>query len=66
MGQKRNVYKMLFGECRGERPLGRLGHGGEDNIKMNLKDTGCVFVAWIHLAHNRVEWLALVNIGMNL
>jgi hypothetical protein len=32
----------------------------QDNIKMYLKDIGCEDWRWIELAHNLVEWSALV------
>jgi hypothetical protein len=32
---------------------------------MDLKETGCEGVAWIHLAQDRVHWKALVKIVMN-
>jgi len=35
-----------------------------DNIKINLKELGCENVNWIHMAQDRVQWLALVNIVM--
>ena len=31
---KRNSYTVLMGKFEGKRPLGRLGRGWEDNIKM--------------------------------
>jgi hypothetical protein len=33
---------------------------------MNLKETGCEGVGWIHLAQDRVHWQVLVNMVMNL
>jgi predicted small integral membrane protein len=66
MGWKRNVYKMLIGKHRGKRHLGRIRHARADKIKMDLKDTGFVYVDWIHLIYNKVQWLALVNIVMNI
>jgi hypothetical protein len=33
----RNFYRTLFGKPEEKRPLGRPGHGWEDNIKMDLK-----------------------------
>jgi hypothetical protein len=38
----------------------------EDNIKTNLKGTMYERVDWIHLAQDRVQWRALVNMVMNL
>jgi 3-oxoacyl-ACP reductase-like protein len=43
------------------RPLGRPRCRWEENIKMNLGETGCVDVNWTHLAHDSVQRLALVN-----
>jgi hypothetical protein len=33
---------------------------------MDLKETGCMGVDWIHLAQDRYQCWALVNTGMNL
>jgi hypothetical protein len=33
---------------------------------MNSKETGCESVDWIHLAQDRLQWRALVNMVMNL
>jgi len=38
----------------------------EDNIKMDLREIGWEGMEWMHLAHNRDQWWALVNIVMNL
>jgi hypothetical protein len=46
----------------GRRPLGRW----EDNIKMDLKETGFGDVDWINLAQDRDRWRALVKTVMNL
>jgi len=46
----------------GKKPLERLGHRGEDNIKMELKQG----VDWIHLAQERNQWWALVDVAMKL
>jgi hypothetical protein len=36
MGDKRGVFRILVGKPEGKRPLGRLRHRWEDNIKMDL------------------------------
>jgi hypothetical protein len=36
MREKRNGCRILVGKPEGRRPLGRLGHGREDSIKMDL------------------------------
>jgi hypothetical protein len=33
---------------------------------MNLKETGCEDVNWIHLAQDRDQWWAVVNTAMNI
>jgi hypothetical protein len=54
------------GKPEGKRPLGRPRRRWEDNIKMNLKETGCGGVDWIDLVQDRDRWRALVNAVMNL
>lgn len=58
MGQKSNAFRHA-----GKRPLGRHRLRLEDNIKINLKEAG-----WeaVNLAQNRDQWLAIVNMVMNL
>jgi hypothetical protein len=38
--EMRNGYTVLVGKYEGKRPHGRLRHRLEDNIKMDLKETG--------------------------
>jgi hypothetical protein len=40
MGERRGVYRVLVGKPEGKKPLGRLRHRWEDNIKMDLQDVG--------------------------
>jgi hypothetical protein len=42
MGEGRGVYRVLFGRHEGKRPLGRPRRRWEDNIKMDLRETGIV------------------------
>jgi hypothetical protein len=65
LGEDRNVYKALVGEPEGKRSLGRPKSGWEDEIKMDLTETGWG-VEWIQLAQDRDRWPALVNTEMNL
>jgi hypothetical protein len=65
-GEKRNAYRILVGKPEGRRPLGRLRHRWEDNIKMDLREIGWGSMGWIDLAQDRDQWRALVNTVMNL
>jgi hypothetical protein len=39
-GDSRSVYRILLGRPAGKRPLGRPRRRWEDNIKMDLRETG--------------------------
>jgi len=47
------VYDILVGKPEKKKPLGRLKHRWEDNIKMDLKEIGWVNVDWIYLVQDR-------------
>jgi hypothetical protein len=66
MGELKGAYNILVGRPDGRRPLGRPRRTWEDNIKMDLREIGFGDVDWIHLAHDRDTWRALVNTVMNL
>ena len=66
MGEKRGVYRVLVGKPKGKRPLGKSRRRWEDNIKIDLKELGCVGMDWIELVQDRDRWPALVNAVMNL
>jgi hypothetical protein len=66
MGEDRKVYKVLVGKPKGTRPLRRLRHRWEQEIKMDLTEIGWWGVEWIHLAQDRDPWRALVKAVMNL
>jgi hypothetical protein len=50
----------------GKRPLGRLRRRWEDNIKMDLRETGWGGMDWIDLTQDNDQWRALLNTVMNL
>jgi hypothetical protein len=66
VGVVRGAYNILIGRPEGRRPLGRPRRRWEDNIKMDLRETGFEDVDWIHWAQDRDRWRALVNTVMNL
>jgi hypothetical protein len=42
-----------------------LGHMWENNVEMDLLQTGCEDVDWIHLFLGRAHWCALLNMVMH-
>jgi hypothetical protein len=66
IGEGRGVYRVLVGRSEGKRPLGRPRRSWENNIKMDLRETGIDEANWIHLARDNVQWRACVNTVMNL
>jgi hypothetical protein len=62
-GEGRGVYRFLVGRPEGKRPLGRPKRRWEDNIKMDLRETGIDGVNWIQMAQNRVQRRALGEHG---
>jgi len=49
MGEMRNVYNILVGKSERKRPLGKPKGRQEDNVRMNLRETGRRGVDWILL-----------------
>jgi hypothetical protein len=66
MGEGKSVYRVLVGGPEGKRPLGRPRHRWEDNIKMDIRETGIDGINWIQLAQDMVQWWAFVSTVMNL
>ena len=64
--QSRNTYRVLVGKPESKRPLGRPRRRWEDNIKMDLREVGCVPRDWITLAEDRDQGRAYVRAVMNL
>jgi hypothetical protein len=58
VGEGRGVYRVLVGRLEGTRPLGRPKRWWEDNIKMDLRETGIDGENWIRLAQDRAQWRA--------
>jgi hypothetical protein len=66
MVEGRVAYRVLVGRPEGKSPLGRPRRRWEDNIKMELRETGIDGANWIQLAQDRVQWGTCVNTVMNL
>jgi hypothetical protein len=66
MGEGRGVYRVLVGRPEGKRLLGRPRRRWEDNIKMDLMETGIDGANWIQQAQDRVQWRCSVFTIMNL
>jgi hypothetical protein len=55
-----------LGSQKVKRPLGRPTRRWEDNIKIDLRETGIYGANWIRLAQDRVQRRAYVNTFINL
>jgi hypothetical protein len=53
MDEGRGVYRVLVERPEGKRPLCRPRRRWEDNIKMDLRETGIHEVNWIGLAQDK-------------
>jgi hypothetical protein len=60
MGEGRGAYRVLVGRTKGKRSLGRHRRRWEDNIKIDLGETGIDGTNWIQLAQDTVQWRATV------
>jgi hypothetical protein len=56
----------LVVEPRGKRPHGRPRCIWQDNIKIYIRQIEWKSFDWIHLAQDRDEWQALVNMPLKL
>ena len=60
------ALEILACKIKGKRPLGRPRRRLEDNIRMDLKETGVDTINWIDSAQDRDYWRSLVNAALNL
>jgi hypothetical protein len=65
MGDTGNAHKRLVRKPERKRPLGRPRHRGEDSMKMDIRKIDWQVVVWIHLAQDRDQWQAHVNMVVN-
>ena len=66
MEEGRSAFKILTGNPKGNRPLGRPRRRWEDNIRMDLEEIGINGGNWVDSARDRDYWRALVNAALNL
>lgn len=65
-GIKKKHKRILVRYTEGKRPLGKPGRRWEDNIKMNVKETGEEGVDWINLVRDEGEWWDVVTAVLKL
>jgi hypothetical protein len=65
-GGGEEAYRILEGKPGEKRPLERPRHRWEDNIKIDLRETGWCGMALTDLAQDRDQWRALVNMVIDL
>jgi hypothetical protein len=49
LGEQRNAYRILVREPEGKRPFWGLRRRREDDINMDLREKGCVLIAFMWL-----------------
>jgi hypothetical protein len=58
--------KFLLENVKGRGHLGDVGVDVRRELKWILKETGHKSVGWFHLAQDRDQWRALMNMVMHL
>jgi hypothetical protein len=66
IGEKWNACRILVGKPEEKKLLGKPTDRWEDNILMDLREIRWGGMGWIHLAQDRDQWQATVNMVMNL
>ena len=56
----------MVGKQEGKTQLGRPRRRWVDNIRLDLQEVGCGYIAWIGLAQDRDRWRTFVSAVMNL
>ena len=56
----------MLSKFLGNRPLGRLRHRREGNIRVDLKEIDINRRNWVDWAQDREYWRALVNAALSL
>jgi len=58
MGEMRNAYRILVGKHEGKRTLVRHRRRWNDNIRLDLRETGWEGVKWMHLVQDGNQFRA--------
>jgi hypothetical protein len=61
-GTMKNYYKILVSKFEWKRPK----HRWKATVKIDLEKKWYDSMDWIHMTHDRFQWLTLVNTVMNL
>jgi hypothetical protein len=64
--QKDAIPRLGAREMLDGRSLELIMRRGEDNIKSDLKETGCVGLDWSNSSHERGNWRGVVKTVMNI
>jgi hypothetical protein len=65
-GSDENAKKILIGITEGKKPLLKPRRIWEDNIETDFREIGWEGVDWIHLAQDRDQWRAAVDMVTNV
>jgi hypothetical protein len=65
-GKMRNAFTFFIGKTEWKISLGRHSRTCEDTVRMDHREIRWKGVDWIHLAQDRDQWRAVVNIVINL
>jgi hypothetical protein len=60
MVEVRNLYNILVGKPEGKGLLRRFRHQWEDNIRMDLRETGWQVVDWIDVDQDMDQWWSVL------
>ena len=66
MGEGKNAFEILTSKPTGKIPSGRSRSRWENNIRMDLKETGVNTTNWVDSARDIDYWRALVNAALTL
>jgi hypothetical protein len=61
----RDLRNILIGRPEGGKPPEKPRSRWEINIRLDLREVGWEVVGWIHLAQDKDQWRAVVNMLMN-